>query len=152
MASPLRVAHVTVVVTSLDLSMRYYAALLPLIGFMEESYGIWSDGAGFHLKFLEAAAGGPSTRSNAVGIAHLGFSAPAPEFLDEIRDAMAAAGFSGAEVQSLNGCISLFLEDPDGIRIEIIHHRAGPDAGTDPGARPGKTDASRGLPHPPGLY
>jgi catechol-2,3-dioxygenase len=132
--------------------MRYYTALLPLLGFSEESYGIWSDVTGFHFQFLEAAAGTPAYASDAVGMSHVSFTAPDPDVLEEIRASMAAAGFPVAEVQPRKGCMSLFLVDPDGIGMEITHCGAEPSARSEPGSHPSSADEQRELTHMPGLY
>src|SRR4028119_1544261 len=124
--------------------MRYYAALLPLMGFSEESYGIWSDVTGFHLRFLEAAAGAPADANHRAGAGHIGFTAPDHHFLEEIRDTMVAAGFAVAEVQPLNGR-SLLLEDPDGLGIEITHYGAEPGVGREPGAKRARAGEKREL-------
>jgi catechol 2,3-dioxygenase-like lactoylglutathione lyase family enzyme len=152
MALPLRIGQVTVIVTSLHRSMRYYAALLPLMGFSEESFGIWSDVTGFQFQFLEAAAGAPAHARHAVGMSHVSFAAPDLDFMEEIRGTMAAAGFAVAEVQPLNGCMSLFMEDPDGIRIEITHCGGKPGARREPGRQRSSAGDKRELTHLPGLY
>jgi catechol-2,3-dioxygenase len=152
MALPLRIRHVTMTVTSLDRSMGYYAALLPLLGFSEESYGIWSDVTGFHFQLVEAAAGTPAHASDAAGMSHVSFTAPDPDRLEEIRGTMAAAGFAVGEVQPLNGGLSLFLVDSDGIGMEITHCGAEPGAGREPGPERSGADEKRGLTDVPGLY
>src|SRR4028119_258826 len=108
--------------------MRYYAALLPLMGFSEESYGIWSDVTGFHLRFLEAAAGAPADANHRAGAGHIGFTAPDHHFLEEIRDTMVAAGFAVAEVQPLNGR-SLLLAGPAGPGTRIPPSAPAPGGG-----------------------
>jgi catechol 2,3-dioxygenase-like lactoylglutathione lyase family enzyme len=149
---PLRICHIAVIVTSLDRSMGFYAALLPLLGFSEESDGIWSDVTGFHFRFVEAVAETLVYSGDAVGMSHVSFTAPDPDLLEEIRHTMAAAGFAVPEVQPLDGCVSLFLVDPDGMRVEITHCGAEPVAGREAGAERPRTDKKRETARMPGLY
>jgi lactoylglutathione lyase len=118
MTVPLKLDHVTLLVTSLDRSMPYYDRLLPLLGFRKEKDHVWSDGAGFFLQFLQAQAG---TRA----YDHLGFGAGTPERVHSIRAAMQEAGFPVPDVQHVKGATALFMRDPDGIRFEITHYPPG---------------------------
>lgn len=122
---PLKMDHVTLAVSSLDRSMPYYAALLPLLGFKEERPRIWTNGQGFFFQFVEAR---PDTRPYeryGAGMNHLGFGAPDADFVLEVRAAMERAGFPVPEVQHLGGATALFMKDPDGIRFEITHYPPG---------------------------
>lgn len=121
----LKLDHVTLLVTSMDRSGAYYAALLPLLGFRRSAGDNWTDGQGFYFQMREAR---PDTRPyerHGAGMNHLGFAAPDPETVAAIRDAMAAAGFEVPEVQNLRGATALFMKDPDGIRFEITHYPDG---------------------------
>ena len=121
----LKMDHVTLLVSSFERSMPYYAALLPLIGFHEERPRIWTNGEGFFFQFLEAR---PETRPYeryGAGMNHLGFSAPSRDFVEHVRAQMEQAGFPVPETQQLGGALALFMKDPDGIRFEITHYPPG---------------------------
>lgn len=121
----LRLDHVTLLVRSFEQSMRWYDALLPLLGFAKEKSGIWQNGAGLWLQFREAE---PETRPYeryGPGMNHLGFAAPSPEFVAGVRSAMAEAGFEVPDLQRHGPATALFLKDPDGIRFEVSHHPEG---------------------------
>lgn len=122
---PLKIDHVTLAVGSLDRSLPYYAALLPLLGFRAEQPTIWTSGEGFFFQFVEAQ---PDTRPYeryGAGMNHLGFGAPDAQFVANVRDAMERAGFPVPEIQQLGPATALFMKDPDGIRFEITYYPPG---------------------------
>lgn len=123
--SPLKLDHVTLVVSSLTGSMPYYDALLPLLGFAKRREQVWTDGAGFYIQFLQAKSGTRPYERYGAGLNHLGFGAPDPASVARIRDAMRAAGFAAPDLQELGGATALFMKDPDGLRIEITHYPPG---------------------------
>lgn len=123
--SPLKLDHVTLLVSSLAGSMPYYDALLPLLGFTKRREQVWTDGAGFYIQFLQAKSGTRPYERYGAGLNHLGFGAPDPEAVVRIRDAMREAGFPAPEIQDLGGATALFMKDPDGLRVEITHYPPG---------------------------
>lgn len=120
-----KIDHVTLLVSSLERSMPYYDALLPLLGFTKQKPHVWTDGRGFFFQFLPAREGLPGYERYGPGMNHLGFGAPDPQSVHRIRDAMAAAGFDVPEIQNLRGATALFMKDPDGIRFEVTHYPPG---------------------------
>lgn len=121
----LRLDHLTLLVSSFDKSIRWYDALLPLLGFAKDTTGICQNGAGLWLQFREAE---PETRPYeryGPGMNHVGFAAPSPEFVAGVRSAMTEAGFEVADLQRLGPATALFLKDPDGIRFEVTHYPEG---------------------------
>ena len=127
-ATPLRIDHITLLVSSLDQSMPYYDALLPLLGFVKKRDHVWTDGQGFFFQFLQAHEGMPPYQRYGIGMNHLGFAAPDVATVHRIRHAMADAGFAVPEIQHLGGATALFMKDPDGIRFEITNYPPGADA------------------------
>jgi catechol 2,3-dioxygenase-like lactoylglutathione lyase family enzyme len=123
--SPLKIDHVTLMVSSLERSLPYYAQLLPLLGFVRKSDHIWTDDNGFFFQFRQAKPGTTPYERFGAGMNHLGFGAPSPERVHAIRLAMQHAGFDVPEVQNLGGAIALFMKDPDGIRFEITYYPPG---------------------------
>ena len=51
---PSKLDHLTIASRDREASDRHYAILLPLVGFHEVKYGIWTDGEGFYLQFITA--------------------------------------------------------------------------------------------------
>lgn len=121
----MRIDHITLLVTSIDDSMRYYGTLLPLIGFSKQRDHIWTDGDGFFLQFMQARPGTSSYERYGAGMNHVGFAARSEDEVVAVRDAMQAAGFEVPEVQHLGGATALFMKDPDGIRFEITCYPPG---------------------------
>ncbi len=113
--------HITLLVSSLERSMAYYAALLPLLGFSKTKDHVWTDGDGFFFQFLQARAGTRPYERYGAGMNHLGFGAASPDVVHGVREAMARAGFDVPEVQDLGGATALFMKDPDGIRFEVTY-------------------------------
>lgn len=121
----MKLDHVTLLVGSLEASMPYYEALLPLLGFGKRRDHVWTDGDGFFFQFLAAKEGLPGYERFGPGMNHLGFGAPDAATVHRVREAMAAAGFPVPEIQTLGGATALFMKDPDGIRFEITHYPSG---------------------------
>jgi len=125
MNAPLPIDHAVIMVRSLAASMPYYDALLPLLGFEKRRAHVWANALGFHLQFHEATAESRDYERYGPGLNHLGFSAPNPETVRAVREAMAAAGFAVPEIQDLDGATALFMKDPDGLRFEVTCYPPG---------------------------
>ncbi len=119
---PYSVDHAAIMVSSLDRSMPYYRALLPLLAFAEAPDGMWSDGAGFSLKFDEADPGSRPYDRQGAGLNHLGFAAADRGAVLAVASGMAAAGFEVPDIQPFGKAAALFLKDPDGLRFELSFH------------------------------
>ena len=126
-------AHVDLVVGSLDRSLPFYRGLLGPLGFdqafeIEGERGervVYLDGQGteFLIGLRERQV---DTRHDryAVGLHHLAVTAPSREVVDE-RAEWARA--NGAQIESepreysySEGYYAVFLHDPDGIKLEIV--------------------------------
>lgn len=121
----LKLDHVTVLVSSLEQSMPYYDALLPLLGFVKQKNHIWHDGNGFYFQFMQAKSGTSDYERYGAGVNHLGFEAPDVATVEHIREKMAVAGFPVPEIQKIRGATALFMKDPDGIRFEVTYYEPG---------------------------
>lgn len=124
MAHP-KVDHVTLLVASMDTSMPYYDALLPLLGFETTKPGIWRNPDGFHIQFREASPGTSPYERYGAGMNHIGFGVDDPDTVERVRTAMADAGFDVPDIQILSGAKALFMKDPDGIRFEVTWYPEG---------------------------
>lgn len=113
------VDHAAILVGSLERSVPYYRALLPLLGFAEGAGGDWRNGAGFSLSFAEADPGCRPYERFGAGLNHLAFAASDREAVLEVAGAMADAGFEVPDVQRFGDAVALFMKDPDGLRFEI---------------------------------
>ena len=126
-------AHVDLVVASLERSLPFYRGLLGPLGFDEASEiegergerVIYLGGRGteFSIGLRERQTGTPHDRY-AVGLHHVAVTAPSRESVDERAD---WARLNGAEIESepreysySEGYYAVFLHDPDGIKLEIV--------------------------------
>ena len=107
------VDHAAILVSSLERSMPYYRALLPLLGFSETPDGLWSNGAGFSLKFDEADPKARPYDRHGAGLNHLGFTAADREAVLRVARGMAAAGFEVPDIQPFGKAAALFMKDPE---------------------------------------
>lgn len=121
----LKIDHVTLLVTSLEESMPYYAKLLALVGFTKLRDHVWTDNQGFYFQFNEAKADTSGYERYGAGMNHLGFSAPSSKFVENVQCQMREAGFDAPEIQQFDGATALFMKDPDGIRFEISYYAPG---------------------------
>jgi len=121
----LKVDHLTILVKTLDESMPYYSKLLELVGFKKLRDFVWTDDEGFFLQFNQAKNGTSEYERYGAGMNHIGFSAPSPNFVMDVRDKMRDAGFPVPEIQNFDGVKALFMKDPDGIRFEITYYPPG---------------------------
>lgn len=117
----MRIDHLTLLVTSLEVSMPYYDALLPLIGFSKQRDHVWTDGAGMFLQFDRARPGTSPYERYGAGMNHVGFAARSADEVASIRAAMQQAGFEVPALQHFGEITALFMRDPDGIRFEVTH-------------------------------
>ena len=117
--------HIALRVSSLALSLPYYEALLPLLGFAREGEAAWRNRAGLLLHFSEAEEGARPYDRFGAGMNHLGFGVPSAASVALVRESMAASGFAVPEIQAFAGATALFMKDPDGIRFEVTHEPAG---------------------------
>lgn len=123
----LRLDHLTICVSDPEASERHYSALLPLIGFARKGEGIWTDGAGFFLQFVEARPGTGAYERHGAGLNHWGMAMPDAESVETLRESLVAAGIEAQPLQRFGGAVALFLPDPDGLRAEFSYHPPGMD-------------------------
>lgn len=127
--------HVDLVVSSLERSLPFYRELLHPLGYVDA--GDIEGEMGERVTYISRASGNgtvglrerrsgeaPYDRYD-LGLHHLAFAAPLRETVDRIAR---WAEKRGAEIDSgprefgyTPGYYALFLHDPDGIKLEIVH-------------------------------
>ena len=115
----MKLDHLVLLVGSLETSLTFYEALLPLLGFTKSRDHVWGNEDGVYLDLKEATEPGDGYRRYGIGLNHMGFTAPSREAIREIADVMRASGFPVPEEQELGNVRALFMKDPDGMRLEI---------------------------------
>jgi glyoxylase I family protein len=129
--------HLDLVVSDEERSLRFYRGLLRPLGYVRE--GVIAGERGERVTYLNRVAGGGSVSIRqrqsdahglpydryAVGIHHIAFSAPSRVVVDERADWLTQQGAtieSGpAEYEYSPGYYAVFVYDPDGIKLELVH-------------------------------
>jgi glyoxylase I family protein len=124
--------HVDLVVSSIARSLPFYRDLLGPLGYVrisevegERGETIWYfGGRAVSLGLREAQVEGAHDRYR-VGLHHVAFEAFSRAVVDERHDWLVA---HGATVESapreygyLPGYYAVFFEDPDGLKLEVVH-------------------------------
>jgi glyoxylase I family protein len=129
--------HLDLVVTDLERSLAFYRGLLGMLGYVHESEIVGEreervvylsrHGAGGSVSVRAAKSDAHATPYDryAVGIHHICFSASNRHNVDRVA---AWARSAGAEIESepreydyTPGYYALFIYDPDGIKLEVLH-------------------------------
>lgn len=118
----MKLDHIVLLVGSLERSLPWYEALLPLIGFTKSREHVWGNGDEVYIDLKEATEPGEGYRRYGIGLNHMGFTAPDKATVEAVAEAMAAAGFEVPALQRLGNSYALFMKDPDGMRIEITFY------------------------------
>jgi len=134
------VDHLDLVVSDLERSLEFYNELLRPLGFTRNSEIVGERGE--RVVYI-GGTGGPSVSLRqsqtdadtttydryALGIHHLAFAAADREAVDEraawLRERGAEIESDPAEYDYAPGYYAVFFYDPDGLKLEIVHH---PDA------------------------
>jgi catechol 2,3-dioxygenase-like lactoylglutathione lyase family enzyme len=118
--------HLTIGVSDLDRSRRFYAQALAPLGF--EEVGPWSDEAR-EISFGTPSEGdfGLSDRYETGGQVHIAFAADSREQVDAFHTAALAAGGTdngapGPRPEYSEGYYGAFVLDPDGHNVEAVFH------------------------------
>ncbi|MEO1046624.1 MAG: VOC family protein [Pseudomonadota bacterium] len=119
----MKLDHLVILVRSLERSLPWYAALLPLLGFTKTRNHVWSSDDGLSIDLKQAKQATDDYERYAPGLNHAGFTAADDAALDAVRDGMAAAGFEVPEKQYFGTETATFFRDPDGMRIEVTVYR-----------------------------
>jgi len=140
--------HLDLVVRSLERSLTFYARLLQPLGYVHQ--GEIAGERGERVVYLSRHGGGGSLSVRerqseahgtpydryAVGIHHIAFSASSRANVDNVaawaRDHDVEIESGPQEYDYTPGYYAVFLHDPDGIKLEVVH-------------RPGERDLMRRL-------
>ncbi|OYU15484.1 MAG: glyoxalase [Alphaproteobacteria bacterium PA4] len=117
--------HLTILSRDAEAAHRFYALLLPELGFTAVKPGIWKSATGLYVQFKTAK---PDTRDyerHGPGLNHLGFTAPDAAFVARLAETMTAGGFEARLQHFADGTTAVFLPDPDGLRVEVSHYPPG---------------------------
>jgi catechol 2,3-dioxygenase-like lactoylglutathione lyase family enzyme len=121
----LKLDHLTILSRDAEAAGRFYARLLPELGFEPVKPGIWRNAHGLYLQFKTARADTPGYERYGPGLNHLGFTAPDEGFVVRLAEAMQASGYEARLQRFADGTVAVFLPDPDGLRVEVSHYPSG---------------------------
>ena len=128
-----RVHHVDLVVSSLARSVPFYRALLAPLGWTREDEivgergerVVYLSGEADSIGLREAQSPAGAYDRYAIGLHHLALSAPSRAAVEDGAERARVAGAtieSGpAEYDYLPGYYAVFLHDPDGLKLELVH-------------------------------
>ena len=111
--------HLVVAASDLDASPPWYQAVMTAIGFAKTRDHVWANGSNQALELRQAGEREQGYRRHGVGVNHIAFKADNVAAIERVAQAVRAAGFEVAEIQSFGEDRALFLMDGDGMRIEI---------------------------------
>ncbi len=132
--------HLDLVVTSLERSLAFYCGLLEPLGYVhrgeiagergERVVYLSRHGGGGSLSLRESQSDVHSTPYDryAVGIHHIAFTASSRARVEEraswLREQGALIESGPCEYDYTPGYYAVFLHDPDGLKLEIVHRPA----------------------------
>ena len=116
------VDHVSLTVTDLDASQRFYTEVLDFLLVLDVGYGriLMHPGTGFTLSVMkhEGAQGGAFTELT-TGLDHLGFTAASRQELEEWERRFDVHGVTYTPIRDMEFGFHLNFRDPDNIALEI---------------------------------
>ncbi len=132
--------HLDLVVSSLERSLAFYRGLLGPLGYVHASeiegergervvyLGRHGGGGALSLRERQSDAHGVPYDRYAVGIHHIAFAASSRSRVDEraawLRENGAQIESGPCEYDYTPGYYAVFVHDPDGLKIEIVHRPA----------------------------
>lgn len=111
--------HVVILASDHEASLRFYEAVLGALGFVRERGQLFGrEGLFFDVRPTSEA--GPARRRGQTGVDHFGFVARTRAEVDELAALGRSLGEGVARIIEFDdGDYSVFLADPDGVRIEV---------------------------------
>lgn len=121
--------HIDITVSDLERSIRFYGAVLPLMGFRYHDAApegpVWA-GEQVEIGLVRARAGHARHDRYSPGLHHLAFAAPSRSAIDRLHEALLRLGVEVLDApaqydQYARGYYAVFFADPDGIKLEYAH-------------------------------
>jgi glyoxylase I family protein len=122
--------HIDLTVSDLPEASRFYARILPLLGFRRmpdcQEGPLWA-GAELELGLQAARPGSPRPHDRfSPGLHHLAFTAPSREAVDAFHRDLVRLGVAILDAPAdypeyAPGYYAVFFADPDGIKLEYVH-------------------------------
>lgn len=124
--------HVDLTVADFRRSKEFYAAVMPLMGFMRlpKEFGAvaWRGASILAIQPAKPEEKDQSHSRYAPGLHHLAFRAPSRDAVDELHTRLVALGVTildpPADYPYTEGYYAVFFADPDGVKLEYVHSPA----------------------------
>ena len=126
---PGAIHHIDITVRHLEQSTRFYAQVMPLVGFRRSDDvpegPIWA-GDTCEIGLVAARSGAQGHDRQSPGLHHIAFSAPDRAAVDTAHASLLALGVRILDApadypQYADGYYAVFFVDPDGIKLEYVH-------------------------------
>jgi len=115
----IKLDHLVILLADLDAHLPFYETLLPLLGFRRARDFVFGNEDEVYLDFRQADEPERGYARYAPGLNHIGFAADSRQRLEDIRAAMAAAGYAVPDIQEFPDGSAIFFKDPEGMRVEV---------------------------------
>jgi catechol 2,3-dioxygenase-like lactoylglutathione lyase family enzyme len=125
--SSLALDHLTILSRDPQASARFYAQVLPRLGFTQKKADAWFNDHGLFLQFRAAEPDTADYARYAPGLNHLGFKAPDAATVEALKAHLDEAGYEARLQRFGEGTVALFIPDPDGLRLEVSYYPPGVD-------------------------
>lgn len=125
-SSGVRFDHLVLMASDLGRSVAFYETVLPPLGFKLSREWVWVTDDGLAIDLKQAEDDRPYARRGP-GLNHFSFSAPSPQIFEGILQRYAAQGVTLPKVQDFGDALSVFLPDPDGLRLELTWYKTAPE-------------------------
>lgn len=112
--------HAVIMVSDLEQSLGWYAAVLGALGFEKTRDHVWVNEAGQALDLKQAEELHQSYLRRGVGLNHIAFRVPDAAALARVAAEVRAAGYDVPETQTHGADRAIFFKDRDGMRVEVI--------------------------------
>lgn len=125
-----RIDHTIIAVNRYEQACRFYAWLMPKIGYPQmHDYGVtrgWAaDSGSFWIKQAGAEFISDTFHKDRVGLCEIAFRADDRAQIDELAQGIVANGGTildpPREYDYVPGYYAVFFADPDGIKLELVH-------------------------------
>jgi lactoylglutathione lyase len=118
----MKLDHIVILLADLEAGLPFYETLLPLIGFSKTREHVFGNQDEVYLDLKQATRPDHPYERHAPGLNHIGFTAKDRQAIETVQQAMANAGFEVPEIQEFPDGSALFLQDAEGMRIEIASY------------------------------
>jgi len=115
----MKLDHLVFKASNLEDSAKFYGALLLQVGFTKVGEFHWQNAEEISIVLQQASADAAPYQRYSPGLNHFAFKVESDKEFDETLHQLAVSGISLPNVQSFASGRSIFIPDPDGLRLEI---------------------------------